>query len=332
MKKTGIGFTLVFCILLTSCSLPKEMIGPIFQPVDTILQGHGLVYFYKPWNFYTRSVEIKEGETKVATLCNETYYPLFQPVGEVTFWTRGEFKSTVTLNIEEGEEYYVYIYMLPGFLTPNPRLKIVTNEIGEKEIVKCKLGCPKWPEVQKELDKENDKNDNSTKNIEKPKIAAVVKVKEINSDASSLLEKDKEPIKLVMVDNRKYKKVTGNYGEYIDNSIERVENAFNSELRKNGYYIDRKAQIDFVVEIKQIDVNLAGGLGMPIIADISLFIKINKNNSTLVEKSLSEKFSKFIIQHNPSTSETEEAFQVCLDKIVKKAVEDPELIAGMYKP
>ena len=106
----------------------------------------------------------------------------------------------------------------------------------------------------------------------------------------------------------------------------------NSELRKNGYYIDRKAQIDFVVEIKQIDVNLAGGLGMPIIADISLFIKINKNNSTLVEKSLSEKFSKFIIQHNPSTSETEEAFQVCLDKIVKKAVEDPELIAGMYKP
>ncbi|MDM8539832.1 hypothetical protein QUF90_01965 [Desulfococcaceae bacterium HSG9] len=206
MKKASIGFTLVFCILLTSCGLRKMMIGPTFQPVDTILQGHGLVYLYRPWNFFGMAVpaEIKVDETKVTTLCNETYYPLFQPVGEVTFWAKGEFKSSVTLNIEEGEEYYVYMYILPGLLyAANPRLKIVTNEVGKKDIVKCKLGCPKWPEVQKEeLDKKNEKNDNSTKNTEKSKIAAVVKVKEIGSDTPSGLEKDKEPIdKSDQIDN-----------------------------------------------------------------------------------------------------------------------------------
>lgn len=124
-------------LLLSSCA----SLGPAYQKADKIPEGAGLVYLYRPSSFVGGGVsyDIKVGETVITTLYNGGYYSYFAKPGEVEFWAKTESKSSVTLDVKAGQTYYLKGTVGVGFFVGRPHLMVVSTDVGEKEIVECKL-------------------------------------------------------------------------------------------------------------------------------------------------------------------------------------------------
>jgi hypothetical protein len=135
--------TNVNCLLLSSFLLITgcATLGPIYSKVDKIPDNSGLVYLYRPSSFIGGGVsyDVKIGETIITTLRNGGYYPYFSALGEKEFWAQTESKSSVTLDVKEGQTYYIKGEVGVGFIVGRPHLMVVPPEIAEKEIVDTKL-------------------------------------------------------------------------------------------------------------------------------------------------------------------------------------------------
>lgn len=131
-------------VLMSGCAT----LGPIYTKVDTVPEGRGLVYVYRPSGFVGGGVayDVKVGDNVVTTLHSGGYYPYFSAPGEVEFWAKTESRSAVTIDVKPGQVYYVKGTVGVGFFVGRPHLIVVPNEVGEKEIVACKL----IPEPKKE--------------------------------------------------------------------------------------------------------------------------------------------------------------------------------------
>ena len=116
-------------------------LGPVYQRVDKIPDGMGLVYIYRPGGFVGGGVsyDVKVGETVITTLYNGGYYPYFAKPGETEFWAKTESKSAITLDIKPGEIYYIKGTVGVGFFVGRPHLMVAEKDVGEKEIAQCKL-------------------------------------------------------------------------------------------------------------------------------------------------------------------------------------------------
>jgi hypothetical protein len=133
---------MLFCPLLFSgCAT----LGPQFQKVETIPEGVGLVYIYRPDSFFGAGVayDVKVGDTVVTELPNGGYFSYFSQPGEVEFWAKTESKSAVTLDVKANQIYYIKGTIGVGFFVGRPHLMIVTPEVGEKEISECKSIIPR---------------------------------------------------------------------------------------------------------------------------------------------------------------------------------------------
>jgi len=145
MKKEKINYFYIFLIssfiFLQGCAT----LGPAFQKTETIPDGVGLVYIYRPDSFIGAAVayDVKVGETVITELPNGGYFAYFSNPGEVEFWAKTESKSAVTLDIKQNQIYYIKGTIGVGFLVGRPHLMIVTSEVGEKEISECKMIIPK---------------------------------------------------------------------------------------------------------------------------------------------------------------------------------------------
>mgnify|MGYP001592743864 FL=1 len=145
LRKLIITSTLLAAaLMLNSCA----SLGPIYQKVDTIPDGTGLVYIYRSSSIVGCGVsyDVKVGETPVTTLYNGGYYPYFPKPGEVELWAKTESKSSVTLDIKPSQTYYIKGTVGVGLLVGRPHLMVVAPDVAEKEITKCKL----IPEKKKE--------------------------------------------------------------------------------------------------------------------------------------------------------------------------------------
>jgi len=145
MKKEKINYFYIFLIssfiFLQGCAT----LGPAFQKTETIPDGVGLVYIYRPDSFFGAAVayDVKVGETVITELPNGGYFAYFSNPGEVEFWAKTESKSAVTLDIKQNQIYYIKGTIGVGFLVGRPHLMVVTPEVGEKEISECKMIIPK---------------------------------------------------------------------------------------------------------------------------------------------------------------------------------------------
>ncbi len=137
LQFAGLMF-LAGAFLLSSCAT----LGPVYQKADRMPDNTGLVYFYRPGGFIGSAVSynIKTGDNNViTTLHSGGYFPYFSPPGEVEFWAKTESRSSVTLDVKKGQVYYVKGTVGIGFLVGRPHLIVIPNDVGEKEIVDCKL-------------------------------------------------------------------------------------------------------------------------------------------------------------------------------------------------
>jgi hypothetical protein len=116
-------------------------LGPVYQKVETIPEGLGLVYLYRSGGFVGSGVayDVKVGDTVITTLFPGGYYPYFSKPGEVEFWAKTEARTAVTLDVKPGQTQYVKGTVGVGFFVGHPHLTLVPPEVGEKEISDCKL-------------------------------------------------------------------------------------------------------------------------------------------------------------------------------------------------
>jgi len=137
VRNVMFAFYLLVLLILSGCA----GLGPVYEKIEMVPQGKGLVYIYRPSNFIGGGswYKVKVGETPITTLHNGGYYPYFSDPGKVEFWAKTETKSAVTLDIEANETYYVKGTIGMGLFLARPDLSVVTNEIGSHEITGCKL-------------------------------------------------------------------------------------------------------------------------------------------------------------------------------------------------
>ena len=133
-------------LLLSGCAT----LGPVYQKVDPIPEGTGIVYIYRPSAFGGSGVsyDVKVGETVITTLYNGGYHPYVSKPGEIEFWAKTESRSAVTLDIAPGQIYYLKGTVGIGFFVGRPHLMVIPEETALKEIGECKLIPP--PEKSKE--------------------------------------------------------------------------------------------------------------------------------------------------------------------------------------
>lgn len=116
-------------------------LGPQFQAVNAVPSGKSLVYIYRTPKFAGSGVSFKihHNDKVVTTLYSGGYYPYITSPGEVEIWAKTESKASVTLDLKAGETKYVKGDVGVGFFVGRPKLIVVDNGTGAKEITACKL-------------------------------------------------------------------------------------------------------------------------------------------------------------------------------------------------
>jgi WD40 repeat protein len=145
----SIALLFVAVSLLSSCAM-----GSAYKKVDKIPDGMGVVYIYRPSSIMgPAAAEVDANRVGITSLSKGGYYPYFSKPGEVEFSSQVRIKSTVTLYIEAGQTYYIKGTLADGILTKYLELTAVPPDVGEKEIVDCKLQEGKKPEKEEKTNK-----------------------------------------------------------------------------------------------------------------------------------------------------------------------------------
>jgi predicted small lipoprotein YifL len=120
-------------------------LGPAYTPDSNAPKDQATVYVYRQPGFvggavaYTVSANGKE----VSTLPSGGYFVYHSPPGEVEFSAKTEAHTSVTVDAKAGEVYYVKGTVGVGVFVGHPHLVLVEKDVGEKEIVACKLAPPR---------------------------------------------------------------------------------------------------------------------------------------------------------------------------------------------
>jgi hypothetical protein len=136
----GFGIALVL-LGLVGCAAS----GPKYEAAAAPPAGQGLVYIYRPGKFmgggagFDVHTGTKEADRAVTYLQNGGYFPFYTAPGEITLWGKTESSASVTLDVRAGETYYVKGSIGVGLIVGRPRLEVVDNATGAKEVKVCKL-------------------------------------------------------------------------------------------------------------------------------------------------------------------------------------------------
>lgn len=116
--------------------------GQPFSQFATPKQDQGLVYVYRPSSvlgmgvYYDIHVTNPTNPDLIAgELVNGSYVEVDVPVGENEIWGRTESKTSVTLDVKNGETYCVKGGVGIGFFIGRPNFEIVDMQTCQAEIV-----------------------------------------------------------------------------------------------------------------------------------------------------------------------------------------------------
>ena len=119
--------------------------GQPFSQFATPKQDQGLVYVYRPSSVLGMGVSYDTHVTNPTSadliageLVNGSYVEVDVPVGENEIWGRTESKSSVTLDVKNGETYCIKGGVGIGFLVGRPNVEIVDMQTCQTEIVGTK--------------------------------------------------------------------------------------------------------------------------------------------------------------------------------------------------
>jgi hypothetical protein len=121
---------------------------PAFVPASPPA-GQALIYLYRPDKTLGSShrMDVRAGPidapTQVAAVWSGGYFPWHLPPGAVRLaarpWLATDPQSTVTLNVEAGNTYYVKGTVTTGWKSPHVGLELVDPEKGRSQVRKCRL-------------------------------------------------------------------------------------------------------------------------------------------------------------------------------------------------
>ena len=116
-----------FIVLMT---MTFAVSGQDLQPEE----GKGLVVFYRTKKMGGAAIKfsIKDSERSYGQLKNGTIIKIQVEPGEHLFWSQVISSDAITLNIEEGEIYYVQGTVKMGAITGRPKF----NQVDEKKALK----------------------------------------------------------------------------------------------------------------------------------------------------------------------------------------------------
>lgn len=125
-------------VLMTGCA---GTLGPQFESVNRIPYGKALIYIYRTPKFAGSAVafDIHHNDKVITRLVSGGYYPYVTNPGAVELWAKTESRSSLTVHIRAGETRYVRGDVGVGFFVGRPKLEVVGNITGAKEIRECKL-------------------------------------------------------------------------------------------------------------------------------------------------------------------------------------------------
>lgn len=128
-------------LLFTGCGAKGQQFTEFAKPKS----NQGLVYVYRPSSFVGGGVYYDIHVTNETTpdfiageLVNGSYIEIDVPVGESEIWGKTEAKSSVTVDVNEGDIQCVKGGVGIGFIVGRPHLEIVDMATCEKEIVGTK--------------------------------------------------------------------------------------------------------------------------------------------------------------------------------------------------
>jgi len=127
--------------LFTGCGAKGQQFTEFAKPKP----NQGLVYVYRPSSFVGSGVYYDIHVTNETTsdfiageLVNGSYLEIDVPIGESEIWGKTEAKSSVTVDIGEGDIQCVKGGVGIGFIVGRPNLQIVDMDTCKTEIVNTK--------------------------------------------------------------------------------------------------------------------------------------------------------------------------------------------------
>jgi Protein of unknown function (DUF2846) len=115
-------------------------LGPKFTPDTTAQPNRATVYVYRTGSMGAAiHPQVIANGVPLAELQPQGYFVYHAAPGELELAQKTEATTSVTLDVKAGETYYVKGSIGIGFFVGHPHLVIVTNDVGAKEIVECKL-------------------------------------------------------------------------------------------------------------------------------------------------------------------------------------------------
>lgn len=123
-------FKVAVLTLMTAAAVgcTSTQIAP--RPAEfTAKPGNGLVYFYREKSFVGMAVSyyVTEGETRLGAMKNGTFFTVDAAPGKHTYSAKTEVTREITLDVKEGETYYVKGGVTMGALAGRPSLTGVTE-------------------------------------------------------------------------------------------------------------------------------------------------------------------------------------------------------------
>ena len=119
--------------------------GQQFNGFSTPKENHGLVYVYRPSALFGSGVyydihvtNTSKSDFIAGEIVNGSYLPLDLPLGESEIWAQTESKSSVVLDVKEGESYCIKGGVGIGFVVGRPSLERVVKRSAEVVSFSCK--------------------------------------------------------------------------------------------------------------------------------------------------------------------------------------------------
>ena len=123
-------------------------------PTMTADAEHGLIYFFREWAFGGGGVSyfVQEDTKNIGLLKAGSYFSYKSKPGKHTYASETESKSSVTLDIQAGQTYYVEGGIGIGFWAGVPKLSEVTKPVFDKakpDLKYIRLATPEESEAIK---------------------------------------------------------------------------------------------------------------------------------------------------------------------------------------
>lgn len=136
------GAISVSVLLFTGCGAKGQQFTEFAKPKP----NQGLVYVYRPKSLVGGGVYYDIHVTNETTpdfiageLVNGSYIEIDVPTGESEIWGKAEAKSSVTVDIDEGDIQCVKGGVGIGFIVGRPNLQIVDMETCKAEIIETAM-------------------------------------------------------------------------------------------------------------------------------------------------------------------------------------------------